>query len=1170
MAALIPPPQKTKRPVIGWFTNNITDIQQVTFWQHLSQAALYAGVDLVCYTSDVEQFAARIIQKASRGPTEIAQSLVDAVIVPDVALRYIPFLGDFIKKDLSKPVVCVMYPLEGVSAVLVDNDQAIRLLLTHLIETHGYRKIGFIGFNSQANNDVERFRAYQTVLDEHGLPFTSNLVEPDGYHLCEQGYAASVGLLLDERRLKPGIDIDALVCSNDWTAFHVIKALQARGLRVPEDIAVVGCDDLANERQVLPRLTTARLSLEIVAARAMELALALIERGTPPSTVLVPFEDLIIRESCGCALISNEPDQADVPDPTNLAQQFETAIKSNDWDTRERFLVELDSAARFAALDTGDPWKLQSLITHLHTRLCDGFSVEEVRRGCNLLDTTRLLVSEIVKQNEIRRRLDKEQIWGWVQEMERWLAAAVTEQEIANVLAQMLPRLGIRSFYISLYTSSKASAGDARLLVGMENGVLVPQRKDFERFSAQQLIPPGLGEKETPRNFIVEPLYYRENASGIMVIDTTLIKQKNVIAMLDILRGLLGSALVSVQLYQQALIARQVAEQMNKLKSQFLSQVSHELYTPINLIVNLSESLVGNGVEDKETSLRDYSKELETIRVTGQHLSYLVRDVLDLGRSQMGQLKLNWEKTDLVEVLQSAADVGQQLSRQKGLTWQVDFPSDLPFVWGDRTRLRQIILNLLSNACKFTAYGQVSLEAKVNGEVIVISVHDTGVGVPLHEQTSIFDEFRQSDRTAVRGYGGIGLGLAISRCLVELHGGSIGVKSSGIDDDGATFYFTLPIIDLRSKHHTETTQQAQPVVILTGKAHHTETLKLGLLRQGYQIEVIEIVTRANWLQDCVALCPGVIVIEDSFGEDQLGKIIQTIKNHPILEEIPLLFFAINLDQNTGAYLPLETMNKKFKPHSFIDVIKEKASYQTPSQITILVVDDDPDFLNVCINNIQAQLPTARILSARDGKQALNLMKAHQPDLVLLDLLMPVLDGFGVLEVMQSTGSLRNIPVIILTSISLTNDILKRLSLGVTKVLQKGIYSLDEIFSQMDAFLSKNKSLGSGPQRIARRAIVYIHEHYSEPISRLDIAQNIAVNESYLTRCFQRETGLTPMNYLNRYRIKQAKILLEQSHQKITEVGLSVGFSSSSQFSRAFRRETGSTPHEYQKGKCFSK
>jgi DNA-binding LacI/PurR family transcriptional regulator len=293
-------PRRT-RPIVGWFTNNLVDMQQVTFWRYLSQAAHNQNIKLICYCSDVETYAARIIQEGSRAPLELARAVVDGLIVPDVALRYMPFLAEFLQESDTAPAICVMSPLPGKPAVLVDNYSGVRQLMGHLIETHHYRCIGFVGLNSQSYNDIERFQSYQAILAEYDLPFRPELVEPDQYHYSERGYERSVSLLLEERGLRPGVDLEAVVCSNDWTAMHVIRALQARGLHVPEDLAVVGCDDLEHDRQVLPRLTSVQMPIEQLTTRAVELILAQLRGEAVPDTVVFPFGTLVVRESCGCA-----------------------------------------------------------------------------------------------------------------------------------------------------------------------------------------------------------------------------------------------------------------------------------------------------------------------------------------------------------------------------------------------------------------------------------------------------------------------------------------------------------------------------------------------------------------------------------------------------------------------------------------------------------------------------------------------------------------------------------------------------------------------------------------------------------------------------------------------------------------------------------------------------
>ena len=179
--------------------------------------------------------------------------------------------------------------------------------------------------------------------------------------------------------------------------------------------------------------------------------------------------------------------------------------------------------------------------------------------------------------------------------------------------------------------------------------------------------------------------------------------------------------------------------------------------------------------------------------------------------------------------------------------------------------------------------------------------------------------------------------------------------------------------------------------------------------------------------------------------------------------------------------------------------------------------------------------------------------------------MPEVDGFAVLHEMRDYETSRNVPVIVLSAQILTTHDMARLQAGVAAVLGKGLFSAEEVLSQVEAALTKSKRLGSQTSCSVREAMAYIHEHYAEPISRAALARHVAITERYLTHCFHQELGITPMIYLNRYRVKQAKLLLEQGKQNITEVAMDVGFSDCSYFNRVFRQEVGITPGAYQRG-----
>jgi YesN/AraC family two-component response regulator len=216
--------------------------------------------------------------------------------------------------------------------------------------------------------------------------------------------------------------------------------------------------------------------------------------------------------------------------------------------------------------------------------------------------------------------------------------------------------------------------------------------------------------------------------------------------------------------------------------------------------------------------------------------------------------------------------------------------------------------------------------------------------------------------------------------------------------------------------------------------------------------------------------------------------------------------------------------------------------------------------------VQTWSPKCRVWKARNGREALDMIRMERPDLVLLDLMMPELDGFGVLESMQSEAYTRDVPVIVLTAQALTQADMARLNRGVTNVLNKGLFSVEETLTHVEAALARNKHLGSEAQRLVRKAMAAIHEQYAEPISLKQIARAVGVSKEYMARCFHQETGMTVVTYLNRYRIGQAKARLEAGETNLTAIALEVGFSSGPYFSRVFRQEVGMPPSAYRQAR----
>jgi hypothetical protein len=275
-------------------------------------------------------------------------------------------------------------------------------------------------------------------------------------------------------------------------------------------------------------------------------------------------------------------------------------------------------------------------------------------------------------------------------------------------------------------------------------------------------------------------------------------------------------------------------------------------------------------------------EDVERIYVNAQHLDELIRDVLDLVRSELGQLRLAQERLDLAQVLATVSAMGAQLAEAKGLSWRAEIPPDLPPVRGDRTRLRQVTLNLVNNAVKFTTQGEVTLSALATNGRVLVTVRDTGLGIPPGEQRFIFDEFRQSERTTARGYGGLGLGLAICKRLIEAHSGEIGVWSSGEEGSGSTFYYTLPTVERAEacpSGATDATPGQQVRLLIRGEEGGT-VLRDHLARQGFQVRVSQVGDSTEWLTSLLAAPPSAVVLDRPLAWERGWEVLKRLQENP--------------------------------------------------------------------------------------------------------------------------------------------------------------------------------------------------------------------------------------------------------------------------------------------------
>jgi signal transduction histidine kinase/DNA-binding LacI/PurR family transcriptional regulator/AraC-like DNA-binding protein len=1119
------------------------------------------------------------------GPWNTDGLIVVNPLVSETRIRHVLDL-----RDAGHPVVFVGTALGG-PAIAIDNAGGIRQAMAHLVQ-HGHRCIAFIAGNPEDTHgdSEERLQAYQSAVREYGLEANPHLVAY-GYHIVDGGRLAMRQLL------GAGLPFTAVLASSDECAIGAMIELKNAGLRIPQDVAIVGFDDQPEAIVQAPPLTSVHSLTVERGCRALELLLDYVEgRKGEIEIVKVPTR-LTVRQSCGCLMgtpaLSGTPFScagagtvtsrlADAMAEAvltearclssdqvhtlcrSLVQAFVASLAQGD---PAGFRVTLEGILRHTEEAGDDAHAWQSALSALRSELpafleTQGQSTMRPQAD-DVLHQARIAVSAGLQHQYRRYVFDQRTMADRVSLLSARLLTALDETQIFQVLAEHLPEVGIRYAGVAFFEP----AGDDPAAWSVLHALPHQPGSPF-RFPSRDFPPVGLYEE--PFSLALLPLVSQEEPPGFAAFDTG-----NLELCGAILQQLIA-ALKMARLYRAADEGRRLAEEANRLKGRFLSTVSHELRTPLNLIVGLSRLLLRQEASGPPLP-PPYHQDLERIHASAQHLDGLIRDVLDLAQSEMGQLKLVGEPLDLAEVLQVVALVGEHMARDKGLAWRAEIPPDLPQVWGDRTRLRQVALNLVSNAVKFTERGEVTLRTSAGEQIVTVSVSDTGLGIPLEEQEVIFDEFRQSERTAARGYGGLGLGLAICERLVLLHGGEIGVRSSGQEGAGSTFYFTLPVMEtpalasatpalpLAAEQRMDSSAYSSATVLLLAELPGSgERLRDHLTRQGFVVSVLRIDQIADWLSHLVAVPPGAVVLDVALASARGWEILRLLKGNPATRDIPVLFYSLAQERDSGAMLELETLTKPLGAAELAQALERQGFPTGEGHKTILIVDDEPGILEMHARVVQAHSAAYRVLKARNGRQALDKMRRERPDLVLLDLMMPELDGFGVLERMQAEKAIRHVPVIVLTGQVLTEEDMARLNRGVATVLSKGIFSVEETLAHVEGALARTRKLGSEAQRLVRKAMAYIHEHYAEPLAREDVAHYVSVSEDYLTRCFRQELGVTPVAYLNRYRVKQAKLLLAAGDKNVTEVALAVGFSDSNYFSRVFRQEAGMSPRAYRR------
>ena len=480
--------------------------------------------------------------------------------------------------------------------------------------------------------------------------------------------------------------------------------------------------------------------------------------------------------------------------------------------------------------------------------------------------------------------------------------------------------------------------------------------------------------------------------------------------------------------------AKEAAEYADRAKSDFLANMSHELRTPLNAIIGFAEILRDEIIGPIRPEQRELVVDIHT---SGRHLLNMINDILDLSKIEAGTMDLDFETFSVVDAMEEVNTIVNALASKKQIQLAQEFDQDIT-VTADKTKFKQILYNLLANGVKFTNEdGRVTTKFEISDNSLLIQVIDTGVGISPEDQEMLFQAFTQVDTSKARAHEGTGLGLALTKRLVELHGGEIWVESTV--GEGSTFSFTLPM-----QRHVTSSPAPMPanlpasadnrtILVAEDNEQAAHLLGIYLMEAGYRVEYATDGEAA--IAKAAEIKPFAITLDIMLPKKDGWQVLKALKANPDLQSIPVIIVSITEERQLG--FGLGAVDHLVKPIDKTALLASLRSLHLPERdgsVRILIIDDDPRAIRLLSTALESE--GYDVLKAYGGQEGIDLAVAEAPALIILDLAMPEVDGFQVVKRLAEDPEACDIPIVICTAMDLTNEEKDRLNGQIQSVIEK--------------------------------------------------------------------------------------------------------------------------------------